>query len=42
MSAVAETMGDLPVRDVGSTPSRIGRLVGLYQLLCITVTDFDL
>uniref|UniRef100_A0A669QRN2 RPGRIP1 like n=1 Tax=Phasianus colchicus TaxID=9054 RepID=A0A669QRN2_PHACC len=28
MSAVAETMGDLPVRDVGSTPSRIGGLVG--------------
>lgn len=36
-----ETVGDLPVRDVGLTPAGIGGLQGLYQLLFITVTDFD-
>lgn len=36
-----ETVGDLPVRDVGLTLAGIGGLQGLYQLLFITVTDFD-
>lgn len=36
-----ETVGDLPVRDVGLTPTGIGGLQGLYQLLFITVADFD-
>lgn len=36
-----ETVGDLPVRDVGLTLVGIGGLHGLYQLLFITVTDFD-
>lgn len=36
-----ETVGDLPVRDVGLTPAGIEGLQGLYQLLFITITGFD-
>jgi len=43
MSAVGdETVGDMPVRDVGPTLPRVRGLLGLYQLLCITIIDFDL